>query len=559
MCLPVLQLLGQKRIPGAEVDSSARDPPPKCHPDTRKSLRGRITGWLSNVHRDWRMLWVIGPMGVGKSAIAQTIAEETKQAGQLGAALFFSRSNHKDDPDGVISTLAYQLAVKSPEYKQIITQCLINDPTILEKNRRTQFKELIIEPFQTLMTQRAQTVQTPLLIILDGLDECQSKEAQCEFIELISDHARHLDQFPLLWMICSRPEWHLKGLMSHPDFQVTCKREEMVIDDVEAEEDVNLVLKEGFRNIYHKYQDYLEPDWPSEADFRRISSSASGHFAFASTILKYVGDPQHANPRAQLQTCIRFLGRSETVGAMNPFHALDLLYRQVLSDVPKEILETTLRILNQIALCWQFPLTVLSQANFLCIDQPTFYRSLQYLHSVLVIPSARDAPRYGLRFHHTSFKEFLLSLYRSGPFAIDVAAVSYDMATLSLKWLNAPVDIMEEKHGEKICPSPELRLKFDYDEGVQSTKPVLEWVHPEVAEEKILAQLKYYSSRECWMACYFVDEVDLPKLAAQFEHFNFNRPQYFNRPYLITFFPWLFRLVCLYLDLDLKYTLSNYL
>ncbi len=195
----VLQLLYQKRIPGAEVDSSVRDPPPKCHPETRMSLRGRIMDWFDGRGRPWRMLWIMGPMGVGKSAIAQTIAETV--SGRLGAALFFSRPNNRDDPDGVIPTLAYQLADKFPAYKRIITERFAESPAILENNRRTQFKELIIEPFRFLMNKYPELVQNPLLIVLDGLDECKSKEAQCEFVELISDHVRQEKEFPLLWMI----------------------------------------------------------------------------------------------------------------------------------------------------------------------------------------------------------------------------------------------------------------------------------------------------------------------------------------------------------------------
>lgn len=163
----VLQLLADKRMPGAEADSSARDPPPKCHPATRQSLRGRINDWIVKPERHWRMLWVLGPAGVGKSAVAQTIAEETKAAGRLGASCFFSRLNDRNDPDRVIPTIAYQLAVKHPTYKKIISQRLADDSTILEKNRRVQFRELIIEPFQFIMTQHPSTVPEPLLIIFD--------------------------------------------------------------------------------------------------------------------------------------------------------------------------------------------------------------------------------------------------------------------------------------------------------------------------------------------------------------------------------------------------------
>jgi hypothetical protein len=220
------------------------------------------------------MLYVLGPVGVGKSALAQTIAEDRKEAGCLGATCFLSRPNHRNDPDGVIPTLVHQLAVKHRVYKHIISQKLADDPTILEKDRKTQFKELIVDPFRTIITQHAATIQTPLLIIIDGLDECEGEEAQCEFVELISDHVRSVSQFPLLWMICSRPEWHLRYLLLQPDFQVTCKRVEISVDDDEAQRDVVVYLQAEFTSICLRHQDSLDDDWPQQAHFRRIAAAA---------------------------------------------------------------------------------------------------------------------------------------------------------------------------------------------------------------------------------------------------------------------------------------------
>lgn len=121
---------------------------------------------------------------------SQTIAEEFKTTGRLGAAFFFYRPNKRDDPGTVIPTLTYQLAIRHHEYKRIVTERLVDDPTILEKYHRTQFKELIIDPFHVIVTQHASTVPEPLLIILDRLDECDDEGAQCELTELISGHVR---------------------------------------------------------------------------------------------------------------------------------------------------------------------------------------------------------------------------------------------------------------------------------------------------------------------------------------------------------------------------------
>lgn len=120
------------------------------------------------------MLWILGPAGVGKSAIAQTIGEHCKTDGR-GAAFFFSRLGHRDNPLQTIPTIAYQLAVRNPSYKHIITERLANDITILEKDLRSQFKELILAPFKVLKEQGALTPQRSLVIIVDGLDECNGE------------------------------------------------------------------------------------------------------------------------------------------------------------------------------------------------------------------------------------------------------------------------------------------------------------------------------------------------------------------------------------------------
>ncbi|KAF9443493.1 hypothetical protein P691DRAFT_622128, partial [Macrolepiota fuliginosa MF-IS2] len=72
---PVMRLLEDRRIPGAEIDSSTRYPPPKCHPSTREDLRSRITKWLMGDNYERNILCLLGPAGTGKSAVAQTIAE----------------------------------------------------------------------------------------------------------------------------------------------------------------------------------------------------------------------------------------------------------------------------------------------------------------------------------------------------------------------------------------------------------------------------------------------------------------------------------------------------
>ncbi|KAF9439663.1 hypothetical protein P691DRAFT_769184 [Macrolepiota fuliginosa MF-IS2] len=132
---------------GTEVDSAAHDLPPHCHPNTHKDLRDCIVNSPDNPI--WTIV-IFGPAGVGKTAIAQTIAEEFKASDHLGTSLFFSKRGDKNDPNKVVPTLAYQLALTYPDYKNLIFQCLSADPTILEKILWVQFEELITKPFEQL-------------------------------------------------------------------------------------------------------------------------------------------------------------------------------------------------------------------------------------------------------------------------------------------------------------------------------------------------------------------------------------------------------------------------
>ncbi|KXN85976.1 hypothetical protein AN958_10647 [Leucoagaricus sp. SymC.cos] len=330
----------------------------------------------------------MGQAAIGKSAVAQTMAEEFAEMGCLGASFFFSRPNRRDDPDTLIPTLAYQLAFNLPRYKRAITERLGGDPTILHKHHRILFEKLISEPLRDLMAQNHPIVSSPLVIIIDGLDECRDKEAQLEFIELFSK-AGHL---PLLWLVTSRPEYHLKSFLSHPNFYATCVREDISIDDEEAQRDVQRLLRSRFENIRQQYEDRLDPDWPSQEHVRLISAVALGHLGFTDSLLRFIGDKEYANPRGQLEVCLRFIGGNGLrPGALNPLHALDLVYHRILSDIPANYLEMMVDILALIILYPNDDLCAQDVANFFSLELDVFYTSLQWMYSVLSIPDPSKA------------------------------------------------------------------------------------------------------------------------------------------------------------------------
>ncbi|KAF9448933.1 hypothetical protein P691DRAFT_728791 [Macrolepiota fuliginosa MF-IS2] len=503
----VLQLLDEKRTCGAEVDSSERDDPPRCHPDTRKEVRQKITVWRSNPERECDMLWLLGPAGVGKSAIAQTIAEECAADGSLGATFFFSRLNNRNNPNSVIPTIVYQLVVQHPEYKQLVTQLLAANPSLLEKNLRTQFRELIIKPFKVLMMRDPLMAQRPFMIILDGLDECNGRKAQCEFIHLISEHIRLTKSFPLIWMVCSRPEWHLKSVLADADFYVDCVREELSVDDSEAQQDVYRYLQDGFKEIRKTFLYILDDSWPLETDVQRIAKKASGLFIFASTLLKFVGDQDRCEPKKRLKICLKFIENSQAFEGVNPLHFLDLLYHQILLDVPSDILPTSMQILGLCLLYSDHKLSTRDLANFLGLDQGSFYTALQWFHSVMVIPASSAAGRDGVRFYHASFGDFLKNSSRSGKFALDQAKSHCEVAMHCLRWHASAIgDNCELEPGQCACPSQPMELK---------------WVPDSLDFADGQDHIRSFAHMACWDACTRVQNPYIANILAELRLFPF--------------------------------------
>lgn len=70
-----------------------------------------------------------------------------------------------------------------------------------------------------------------------------------------------------------------------------------------------------------------------------------------------------------------------------------------------------------------------------------------------------------------------------------------------------------------------------------------------MTEEKVLADLRSFSSFVGWKACCSVSDEDIPRMIAELEHFDFGSmleaPWYFGE-----FLAWLYKLVFLFVTLN---------
>ena len=202
--------------PNAFYDSDNRPDPPKCHPNTRVAVVNKITDWATGrIEKDAFMLWLYGPAGAGKTAIARKVAERFAENGLLLASFLFFRSDPKRNTmEPLVANIAYRVACVIPPTHELINTAMEADPLILSYSVEVQLTRLVLEPLRLLVDQDYFiNQQSPLLVVIDGLDECLDTGAQTNLIEFLSSSVAQCP-LPLKFLIVSRPESHIKLAIS---------------------------------------------------------------------------------------------------------------------------------------------------------------------------------------------------------------------------------------------------------------------------------------------------------------------------------------------------------
>ncbi|KDR78567.1 hypothetical protein GALMADRAFT_1256161 [Galerina marginata CBS 339.88] len=253
--------------PGAFHNSRERleSDPPKCHPDTRVAVIQAIIDWIEDGQKTTFIKWLNGAAGVGKSAIAQKIAELCDKSGRLAASFFWSGSaGGRNDQGRLIASLAYQLLTVIPQLRGPVEKAVELDAYIFTRSLETQMETLIIQPLREVFEHNQQgQVDSPMVIILDGLDECGTPEAQQYILRLIAETVSKIS-IPLCFLIASRPEKAIRDSFNNqPLFGIT---DRLVLDEkYHPNDDIRLFLVESFESVKrtHELRSLLPPVWPS--------------------------------------------------------------------------------------------------------------------------------------------------------------------------------------------------------------------------------------------------------------------------------------------------------
>ena len=398
----------------------------RCDPGTRLKVITQIKEWLDDSDNRAPVCWLNGPAGYGKSAVAQTIAERYAAKGRLLGSFFFLRgAGERSHISCLIPTLAHQISLSIPAAKQSLEMALRNEPALLEPSVSLahQFQKLILDPTHSTSFKILSTIEAFFLsakqriLVIDALDECDDKAEMAAFIDVLINASSGKSHLPFWVLLTSRVEQHIQKRFNDSGAQSVLYHLDLATYD--ACLDIQVYFEKEFSRIYDqniRIMQRISKPWPSVQDLSVLLSQAGSSFAFATTLIQYVGgDPM---PHKALQQLLES-------GA----DGLDPLYKQVLFSASRtaalhQILGTIMILEDNQSISFI--------SSLLNLQHEEVIHELLGVQSIIKIPGCDNQP---IVLYHTSLQDFLTIKSRSEQYFIDPPLQHLHLAMHCLKHL----------------------------------------------------------------------------------------------------------------------------
>ncbi|KAF5356319.1 hypothetical protein D9756_003674 [Leucocoprinus leucothites] len=401
-----IERLLKHSMPDAFYNSGARYPPPKCHLGTRQDYIALVTNWaLAVSDRKEPILWMRGPFGVGKSAVAQSCAEALAPINKLAATLFFSRSNaDRDDPQRVFTSIAYQVAAICPSFRDIVNRRMIDDPALATASLSTQFEDLLVHPLGKVDITKSGL--DGRVVIIDGLDECRGTAAQCEIIQIIAASTRKRTT-PFHWFITSRPEDAIIRTTNSAAVSSVRFCIELPVSWA-IDHEILTYLTDEFKEIQESYG--LPEPWPSEEALALLVEHGAGLWIYVATMVCFIKDENSYGPKDQLRIVLEFMKDvSAEAGVNNPLAEMDFFYTLIMEQIPLKLRTTVRKILLLHRFGISRPVNI---AKLLGLSTEQFCHTCASIQSVMELQGS-DLDSMRMKFYHASFLDVMKDPQRS--------------------------------------------------------------------------------------------------------------------------------------------------
>ncbi|TFK66822.1 hypothetical protein BDN72DRAFT_916478, partial [Pluteus cervinus] len=252
----------------AAWDAAQRGVLPTCHPDTCRAIQDDLIAWRTDLTAGPVRL-ILGWAGTGKTTIAQTMAKYWAAERCLAASFFFSRSSSDTD-----NTHRFHETIADHLFQHLLAANAEPEESRIHTILRT-FRPVIFP-------------SGPMVIIVDGLDECCDPEAQTKLLQDLLTSIVQLGPSAKLLIAC-RPEVHLQDVFNKFGLNPGSPRR----FDLSPDSDIERFLQDSLQQIYENRRadgtmSAVDEPWPSKGDIAELVDRASGQFIFAATALSLI-------------------------------------------------------------------------------------------------------------------------------------------------------------------------------------------------------------------------------------------------------------------------------
>ena len=303
----------------------------------------------------------------------------------------------------ILPTLAALLACQSPEFAEILVTELEKDQRLGHKPVTEQIGPLLRRPLAALASSAR-----PTIFVIDALDECSNERELAELLQLL---AGFKCDAKVKFILTSRPEMHIRGTpISSPNHNTILQLHTIVAGEVTS--DIRLYVTGTLDNATREVA-----TWYTNDDIELIVKMSGGLFIFASTVLKYILDPEDVEDcRDRLRKVTSAVAKG--IAATN---TVDKVYELIITEASRsEAVDSDelqrMRCILACILTARSSLSVEALSALIDIRPARLRSSLRRLHSIVHVPSDDFEPR--LQTLHASFGDYMLE---RGPDSIRIA------------------------------------------------------------------------------------------------------------------------------------------
>jgi hypothetical protein len=407
-----------QRLHSVDMDEYNRS---TCLPNTRLDIIHFITKWIADESDDQnKVLWLYGLAGSGKSTLSTTLAQTMRSLHRLGAFFFFNRDIPDRSFPTLIRTLAYQLAQFDHHIGAEISRIVENNPNIAGMPLDFQFANLLTASALKVVD----WVGGPIVMVIDGLDECGSEKDRKILMRALSKGFSDLPWY-IRVIITSRQETDIEDTLAlHP----AVRSYYLGIDSVTNHKDIHEFLRHRCFEIRssNKYLP-LSSDWPADDNLNVLTKCAAGLFVWASTACLYI---ESHDPQLRLQELIAQKSMDTT---SVPFPNLDRLYRTGLQSAGRwsdPLFRSDCHSIFGVILCARVPLSCSAIDSLLALPRPCI-QSISRLGCVL-----RWGNTEAVRILHPSFHDYLSKRCSGEAWSINLEKYNEKLAVYCINLLD---------------------------------------------------------------------------------------------------------------------------